>query len=210
MITNHASNIFWDINRLEEQDNKILFLNSYYKSPEYSDKYHTDQLIYLMFLAKDSECVSFLDHRISGLSSLSQGKSMLIDNFNIGSNLCYVFEICDVNYKIDYNTIIKGNYSKISPQYKERILRFNDQYSTERFTSAFSRNQVALKNLHKELGCMKTKCTCLFSNFKRCNNFRDFDFDYEKQELLSKFSDKEELRLDNLLNKSISLENLIN
>jgi hypothetical protein len=208
MITNHASNIFWDINAPKE-DMEIRFLNAYYRESHKDIKYHSDYLVYLTFLISSPEAGHYLDVKMAELSQDINSKCTLIDNFNIGSTLCYVFEITEENLKKDYDFIIQGKYSKISPNYKEKILKFNEQYNITKFISAFSRDLKALKTLHKDLGCMKNKCTCLFSNFKNCNSFRDFDFDYSTQEIMSKFSEKDELTMGNILSKNVNLNSLL-
>lgn len=207
MISKHAFDVFWDINTPKEEM-EIRFLNSYYK--EKHNKYHTDYLIYATFLTNSPEAGHYLDIQMIKLAEDANDRCILIDNFNIGSTFCYVFEVINDDLKKDYDYIIQGKYSKISVNYKEEILKFNDQYNMTKFISAFSRDLKALKILHRDLGCMQKKCTCSPNNFNNCKNFRDFDFDYSRQELLSKFSEKDELSLGNILAKNINTDILFN
>lgn len=94
-------------------------------------------------------------------------------------------------YQSDYDWFRYGKYSKMSPKFKEQVLDFHQGSNIKGIIGVLSRNQVMLRNLHKNLGCMSEVCKCRHNTYLSCSKFQDYVFDFDKSEIWSIPGDEE-------------------
>jgi hypothetical protein len=109
-------------------------------------------------------------------------------------------------YQDDYDWFMYSRYSKMSKQYKEKVIKFHADTSLVGITGVLYRNQSMLMNVHKNLGCMAEKCKCNFMNYLKCNNFSPYTFDFNKAEVWGAIDDSEFLDIDIQDYKNIKVE----
>lgn len=107
----------------------------------------------------------------------------------------FIYEV-PTEYQSEYNTFISGKYSKLSPAFKNKILEFHHPLQSKGLVGVLSRDKTMLCNLHKNLGCMKEKCSCSHIQYMNCKHFRNYDFDFKNAEIWDKVGDNEVLNIE--------------
>jgi hypothetical protein len=117
----------------------------------------------------------------------------------------FIFEV-PKKYQEDYDWFMYGKYSKMSPGYKNKILSFHTESSSKGIIGVLTRDKTMLKNLHKNLGCMKQQCKCNSSNYEDCKSFNSYEFDFSKAEVWDKVGEEEILTIDIKKHKRIKMK----
>lgn len=107
----------------------------------------------------------------------------------------FIYEV-PKDYASEYNLFIEGKYSKLSPQYKIKILEFHNKNQYKGLVGVLSRDKTMLSNLHKNLGCMNKSCSCNHLNYLNCSHFRPYDFDFSTAEVWDKVNTHEILDIE--------------
>ena len=118
-------------------------------------------------------------------ANLNEVSEFLIHRYEPSvSSSVFIYQV-PKQYQDDYDWFRYGKYSKLSPKFKEQILDFHQGSNIKGIIGVLSRNQVMLRNLHKNLGCMSEICKCKHNNYMSCKKFQDFVFDFNKLEIWS-------------------------
>lgn len=110
----------------------------------------------------------------------------------------FIYELNE-KYIKDFEIFKSSKYSKLSPEYKEQIIKFHTPENRRDLTAVLNRDQTMLRNIHKNLGCRKVNkgnCKCTSENYTECRYFDYFKFDFNKHEVWSLIGRNEELTKD--------------
>jgi hypothetical protein len=118
-------------------------------------------------------------------ANLNELSDFLVKRYEPSVNSSVFIYLVPKEHQSDYDWFRYGKYSKLSPKFKEQILSFHQGTNIKGIIGVLSRNQVMLKNLHKNLGCMSESCKCKHYNYTSCNKFKDYTFDFDKSEIWS-------------------------
>lgn len=106
----------------------------------------------------------------------------------------FIYEV-PKEYQEDYDWFMYGKYSRMSAGYKNKILSFHTESSSKGIIGVLTRDKTMLKNIHKNLGCMKAECNCNSTNYLDCKYFSDYVFDFHKAEVWDRINEDEILSI---------------
>lgn len=176
------------------------FINCYYKFKGKEEEF--DNCIFLLYKYPDlkeddgEELEKILKLEENLKKDLNGNKFLQCLDVN-EEHIVLIYKINE-RYLTEYNTLLQSKYSYLSPKYKEEIIKFHNPINIPGITKVLNRDKEMLANIHKDLGCKKSKadCNCKASNYMICNHFVNFEFDFDKQEVWGQLDDKEVLSKD--------------
>jgi hypothetical protein len=117
----------------------------------------------------------------------------LVYKYNLNeTTTVFIFNV-PKKHQEDYDMFIFSKYSKMSTEYKNKILKFHDT-NISGLTGVLNRSHLMLQNIHRNLGCLNSQCKCTFANYLQCSKYSYFEFNFKKAEVWGVIDEKEVLQ----------------